>query len=173
MNSGERTENHVHSGQGWEAMAFKHGRRSPGFGTGQGGKSSVRCDHSRRQKGVDLQVLFRNECVDAVALQTVWGQRPSGLQGKHKQAMYAESKEWYSGSSSSSGGEEWKSQEQEEIKWLRVQVELLSKQQGTGKSPKEPGEPSRRGSGLEEGCSREFDEGTYCKEKPAAAAEGH
>ena len=59
---------------------------------------------------------------------------PSGLQGKqHKQAMFAKSREWYSGSSSSSVGEEWKSQEQEEIK--RLQVELLSKQQGAGRSP--------------------------------------
>ena len=39
------------------------------------------------------------------------------------------------------GGEEWKSQEQEEITRFRAQVELLSKQQGTGKSPEEPGEP--------------------------------
>ena len=77
---------------------------------------------------------------------------PSGLQGKHKQAMHANSKEWYSGSSPSSGGEDWKSQEQEEVKRLRVQVELLSKQQGQGKSPEEPGEPAKRGSGMEEGC---------------------
>ena len=48
-----------------------------------------------------------------------------------------------------------KSQEQEEMKRLRAQVELLSKQQGTEKSPEEPGEPARRGSGLEEGCRLE------------------
>ena len=89
----------------------------------------------------------------------------ASLQGKHKQAMYAKNKEWCSGSSSSSGGEEWKSQEQEEIKRLRAQVELLSKQQGTVKSPEEPGEPARRGSGLEEGCKMEFDEETDCKNK--------
>ena len=53
---------------------------------------------------------------------------PTGLQGMHKQAMYAKNKELYSGSSSSSGREELKSQEQEEIKRLRAQVELLSKQ---------------------------------------------
>ena len=70
---------------------------------------------------------------------------PTGLEGKHKQAAYTKNKEWYSGSSSSSGREEWKSQEQEEIKRLRAQVELLSKQQGTEKSPEEPGEPARSG----------------------------
>ena len=61
------------------------------------------------------------------------------------------------------GGAEWTSQEQEEIKWLRAQVELLSKQQGTGKSPEELGEPARRGSGLEEGCKMDRDEDTDCK----------
>ena len=69
-------------------------------------------------------------------------------------------REWYSGSSSSSGGDDWKSQEQEDIKRLRVQVELLSKQQGMGKSSEEPGELARRGSGLEEGCKMESDEET-------------
>ena len=44
---------------------------------------------------------------------------PSGLQGEHKQATHAKNKEWYSGSSSSSEGEEWKSQGQEEIKRLQ------------------------------------------------------
>ena len=54
---------------------------------------------------------------------------PPGLQGKHKQAMYTKNREWNSSSSSSSGREEWKSQDQEEeIKRLRAQVELLSKQ---------------------------------------------
>ena len=53
---------------------------------------------------------------------------------------------------------------QEEIKRLRAQVEL-PKQQGTGKSPEEPREPARRGSGLEEGCKMEFDEETDCKNK--------
>ena len=84
----------------------------------------------------------------------------SGLQSKHKQAMCAKNGEWYSGSSSSSGGEEWNSQEQEEIKRLRAQVELLSRQQGARKSPEEPGQPARRGSGLEEGCRMEFEEET-------------
>ena len=42
---------------------------------------------------------------------------PMGLQGKHKQAIYA------SGLSSSSGGEEWRPQDQqEEIKKLRARV---------------------------------------------------
>ena len=64
----------------------------------------------------------------------------TGLQGKHKQAIYAKNKEWYSGSSSSGGREGWRPQDQqEEIKKLRAQFELVSKQQGAGKSPEEPG----------------------------------
>ena len=91
---------------------------------------------------------------------------PSVLQGKHKQTMYAQNREWYSGSSSSSGREEWKSQEQEEIKRLRAQVELLSRQQGAVKSPEEPGEPARRGRwNLEEGCKMEFDRGDKLEEQ--------
>ena len=62
---------------------------------------------------------------------------PMGLQGKYKHAMHAKNREWYSASSSSSGREEWKSQEQEEIKRLRAQVELLSKHEGMEKSPEE------------------------------------
>ena len=55
---------------------------------------------------------------------------PAGLQGKHKQALFAKNKEWSSGSSSSSGGDERKhSDEEEELKKLRSQVELLIKQQ--------------------------------------------
>ena len=57
--------------------------------------------------------------MDAVALQTLGEQCPTGLQGKHMQAIYAKNREWYSGSSSSSGREEWKSQEQEEPQSLR------------------------------------------------------
>ena len=41
----------------------------------------------------------------------------------------------------------------------------LSCSEGTGKSPEEPGEPARRGSGLEDGCKMEFDEETDCKKK--------
>ena len=85
---------------------------------------------------------------------------PTGLQ-----AMYAKNREWYSGSSSSSGGEECKSHEQEEIKRLRAQVELLSKQQGMRKTPEESGELARRGSGSEEGCKMEFEEEADCKKK--------
>ena len=48
---------------------------------------------------------------------------------------------------------------------MRAQVVVLSKQQGAGKSPEEPGEPARRGSGLDEGCKMEFDEETDCKKK--------
>ena len=54
---------------------------------------------------------------------------PTGLQGKHKQAVYAKNEGWCSGSSSSSGGEEGKSQDQdEEIEKMRAHVELLRKQ---------------------------------------------
>ena len=78
---------------------------------------------------------------------------PAGLQGKHKKAISAKNKGWYSGSSSSSGGEERKpSDQEEELKKLRTQVELLSKQQSVEKGPEMEGEPTRRGSGLEEDC---------------------
>ena len=85
---------------------------------------------------------------------------PSGLQGKHKQAMHAKNREWFSGSSSSSGGEEWKSQEQEEIKRLRAQVELASKQQGAGKSLR-----SRANRQGEEVVWKKFEEETEYKKK--------
>ena len=63
------------------------------------------------------------------------------------------------------GGEEWKSQDQqEEIKRLCAQVELPSKPQGAGKCLEERGEPARRGSGLEEGCRMEFQQETEYKE---------
>ena len=56
---------------------------------------------------------------------------PAGLQRKHKETVLATNKEWNSGSSSSSGGDErWQSGQEEELKNLRAQVELLSKQQG-------------------------------------------
>ena len=46
-------------------------------------------------------------------------------------AVFAKNKEWYSGSSSSSGGEKrWLCGQDEELKKLRAQVELRSKQQG-------------------------------------------
>ena len=48
---------------------------------------------------------------------------------------------------------------------MRAQVELLSKQQGAGKSREEPGELARTGSGLEEGCKMEFDEETEYKKQ--------
>ena len=76
---------------------------------------------------------------------------PTGLQGKHKQAVYAKNEGWCSGSSSSSGGEEGKSQDQdEEIEKMRAHVELLRKQQRVGKRPKVQGEPTRRGSDADE-----------------------
>ena len=76
---------------------------------------------------------------------------PTGLQGKHKQAVYAKNEGWCSGSSSSSGGEEGKSQDQdEEIEKLRAHVELLRKQLRVGKRPEVQGEPTRRGSDVDE-----------------------
>ena len=67
----------------------------------------------------------------------------TGLQGKHKQAVYAKNEGWCSGSSSSSGGEEGKSQDQdEEIEKMRAHVELLRKQQRVGKRPEVQGEPT-------------------------------
>ena len=54
--------------------------------------------------------------------------------------------------------EEWRPQgQQEEIKRLRAQVELLSKQQGA-ESLEEPSKQARRGSDLEEGCLMEVEE---------------
>ena len=86
---------------------------------------------------------------------------PTGLQGKHKQAVYAKNEGWCSGSSSSSGGEEGKSQDQdEEIEKLRAHVELLRKQQRVGKRPEVQGEPTRRGSDVDEGCRMEIEKGT-------------
>ena len=80
--------------------------------------------------------------------------------------MYAKNKEWYSGSSSSSAGEEWRPQGQkEEIKKLRAQVELLSEQQGAGKSLEEPSELAWRGSDLDEGCWMEVEEEVQSQNK--------
>ena len=65
---------------------------------------------------------------------------PAGLQEKHKQAIFAKNKGWSSGSFSSSGGEQKTPRDQEEeIKKLRAQVEILSKQQRMekGRRPRE------------------------------------
>ena len=65
-----------------------------------------------------------------------------------------------------SGVEEWRPQgQQEEIKKLRAQVELLSTQQGAEKSPEESSEPARRRSGLDEGCRLEVEEEVQSKKK--------
>ena len=42
-----------------------------GVGPGQGRKDSGRSNHNRWQEGVDVQILFRIECVDEVALQAM------------------------------------------------------------------------------------------------------
>ena len=88
---------------------------------------------------------------------------PAGLQEKHKHAIFAKNKGWYSGSSSSNGGKEKRLRDQEEEEELRAQVELLRKQQRVEKGPETQGEPTRRGSGLEEYCKMEVEEEIDCK----------
>ena len=90
---------------------------------------------------------------------------PEGLQGKHKQAVFAKNKGWSSGSLSSSGEEKRPRYQEEEIEKLRAQVELLRKQQRVEKGPEAQGEPTRRGSGLEEDCKMEVEEEIDCKKK--------
>ena len=87
---------------------------------------------------------------------------------------------WSSGSSSSRGGEERKARDQEEeIKKLRAQLELLRKQQKMDKGSETQGEPTRRGSGLEEDCKMEVAEEIDSKKKfdeqkkKAETAAGH
>ena len=59
-----------------------------------------------------------------------------GLQGKHKQAIFAKKKRWSAGSSTSSGVEEKRPRDQEEeVKKLRAKVKLLRKQQRAEKGP--------------------------------------
>ena len=90
----------------------------------------------------------------------------AGLQGKHKKAVFEKNKGWYSGSSSSSSEERVSDQEEEEeLKRLRANVELLGKQQRWSKGLETHGEPTRRGSGLEEDRKMEVGEGTDCKKK--------
>ena len=55
--------------------------------------------------------------------------------------------------------------QEEEIKKLRAQVELLRMQQRVEKGPETQGEPTRRGSGLEEDCKMEVEEEIDCKKK--------
>ena len=71
---------------------------------------------------------------------------PAGLQGMHKQAVFAKNNGWSSGSSSSSCGEEKRPPQDQEEEKLRAQVELLRKQQIVEKGPEAQGEPTRRGS---------------------------
>ena len=71
-----------------------------------------------RLQNTAVEFLLRNECVDT-----------EGFQRKHEQAKNAKN-----GHPRVGGGEDWRPQDQqEEIKKLNAQVELLSKQQGTGK----------------------------------------
>ena len=57
----------------------------------------------------------------------------AGLHEKHKQAIFAKNNGWSSGSSPSSGGEQRKPRDQEEeIKQLRAQVELLQEATKSG-----------------------------------------
>ena len=84
---------------------------------------------------------------------------PASLQGKHKMAIFAKNNGWCSGSFSSSGGRD----QEEELKKLRAQVELLSKQQRVEKGTETQGEPTRRESGLKEDCQMEVEEAKDCK----------
>ena len=132
-------------------MTFRHIRRSPGCQARSGPEESWQI----RSQLIDGRKAWTCKFCSETNVWTRWHCRlPSGLQAKHDQAFHAQSEEWYSGPSSSSGEEEWKCQEQEEIKRLRAQVELflspcclLRKQQGDRKSPEEPGEPARKGGG--------------------------
>ena len=103
---------------------------------------------------MDLQVLLRDERVDQVALQAVFSLTSQQVRkGGIKRPSLRKNKEWHSGSSSSSGGEDRRPRDQEEeLKKLRAQVELLSKQQSGWKGQATQGVPTRRGSGLEEDC---------------------
>ena len=75
---------------------------------------------------MDLKILFRIQCMDEVALQAMLLQHPGRAAGKYRQAIAARNGEWSTGPSSSSGGEDKKSNIQEaEIKELRAQVEQL------------------------------------------------
>ena len=69
-------------------------------------------------------------------------------------------------SSSSGGGEEKRPRDQEdEIKKLRAQVELLRKQQRVEKGLGSQGDPTGRGRGLGEDCEMEVEEEIDCKKK--------
>ena len=72
--------------------------------------------HRRRSLG---QVLLGDECVDAVALRALWEQHPFGTSRQTQTSDVCEDHR------PRVGEREWKSQEQEEIKRLRAQVELL------------------------------------------------
>ena len=102
--------------------------------------------------------MLRSKCGTRWRCRRCCSNIPAGLQEKHKKAIFAKNKGWYSGSSSSNGGEEKRLRDQEEEEELREQVELLRKQQRVEKGPETQGEPTRRGSGLEEYCKMEVEE---------------
>ena len=62
---------------------------------------------------MDLYIMFRIQCMDAVPLQAMPLQHPGRAAGKYRQAVGARLGEWSTGSSSSSGGEDKKSKIQE------------------------------------------------------------
>ena len=75
----------------------------------------------------------------------------AGLQREHKEAVFAKIKEWNSGSSSSSGGEDrWSGGQEEELKKLRAQVALPRQQHGVWDGQDAQGALTRGGSGLDE-----------------------
>ena len=91
---------------------------------------------------------------------------PTALQEEYRQAISAKTREWSSGSSSSSGGEGKKPQEQDAvIKELRAQVEQLRRQQRVENGQGDQGDSTRRESGLEEDWNMEVDEEVDDKKK--------
>ena len=120
------------------------------------------------RKRVGMQVLFRNECVDAGSVADGAGTTSPWVckAGTSRRFMRRIKKGTLAhrprvGEKNGS----LRVRKKRSINRLRAQVELLSKQQGTEKSLEEPGELARRGSGLEDGWKTEFDEETDCKKK--------
>ena len=106
-----------------------------GVGPGQGRKNSGRSNHNRWQEGVDVQILFRIECVDE-GCKRCYHDIPAGLHGKKRQADAAKSGVWSTSSSGSRGGEDRKARSLEaENKELRARIDAMEKEEGAQKEP--------------------------------------
>ena len=149
------------SGLGWEAMAFKHRRGSPGCRDRSRRKEfrQMRSQLTAERSGLAGSIP-RPMCGRGSVAGVAGPTSPRFCKASTSRRFTRRIKNGTLAHRLRVAGEERKSQEQEEIKRLRAQVELLSKQQGTEKSPEEPCEPARRGSGLEEGCKMEVVEET-------------